>query len=117
MKNLTLLECSKKRLAETYVVVYAIKNEINIKKADCIETTNIYTLIGIDIKGYRHFLNIHQDRINNNRFWLDCFENLKTRGVRNILFLSVDNNKNMKRTAKIAFPDVYDIIKLTPKYN
>lgn len=120
MRNLTLLECSKKRLAETYVVVYAIKNEINIKKADCIETTNIYTLIGIDIKGYRHFLNIYQDRINNNRFWLDCFENLKTRGVRNILFLSVDNNKNMKRTAKIAFPDIIFVDSLTdiiPKFH
>ena len=120
MKNLTLLECSKKRLSETYIVVYAIKNEINIKKADCIETTNIYTLIGIDIKGYRHFLNIYQDRINKNRFWLDCFENLKTRGVKNILFLSVDNNKNMKRTAKIAFPNIIFVDSLTdiiPKFN
>ena len=30
MNKLTLSECSKRRLDETYIVVYAIKNEINI---------------------------------------------------------------------------------------
>ena len=119
MKELTLAECSKKKLDETYIVVYAIKNEINIKKGDYIEKSDIYTLIGIDIKGYRQFLNIYQDKVNNNRFWLDCFETLKSRGIKNILFLSVDNNKNMKRTAKIAFPDIVFVDSLTdivPKF-
>ena len=63
MNKLTLVECSKRRLDDTYIVVYAIKNEINIKKGDYIEKSNIYTLIGIDIKGYRQFLNIYQDKI------------------------------------------------------
>ena len=119
MKQLTLTECAKRKLDETYIVVYAIKNEINIKKGDYIEKSDIYTLIGIDIKGFRQLINIYQDRVNNNRFWLDCFEGLKARGLKNILFLSVDNNKNMKRTAKIAFPDIVFVDSLTdiiPKF-
>ena len=119
MKEITLSDCSKRKLDDTYIVVYAIKNEINIKKADYIEKSDIYTLIGIDIHGYRQFLNIYQDRVNNNRFWLDCFENLKSRGVKNLLFLSVDDNKNIKRTAKIAFPDIVFVDSLTyiiPKF-
>ena len=95
MNKLTMTECAKKRLEETYLVVYAIKNELNIKKAEYIETTEIYTLIGIDKKGYRHLLNIIADRIHNNRYWLDFFETLKSRGLKNILFLSVDDNKNI----------------------
>lgn len=120
MNQLTLSECSKRKLDETYLVVYAIKNEINIKKADYIEKSDVYTLIGIDMKGFRQFINIYQDRVNNNRFWLDCFEGLKSRGLKNILFLSVDDNKNMKRTAKIAFPDVVFVDSLTniiPKFD
>ena len=119
MNQLTLMECSKRRLDETYLVVYAIKNEINLKKSEYIEKSDIYTLIGIDTKGYRQFINIYQDRTNNKRFWLDCFEALKARGLKNILFLSVDNNKNMKRTAKIAFPDIVFVDSLTdivPKF-
>lgn len=119
MNQLTLLECSKRKLDETYLVIYAIKNEVNIKKGDYIEKSNVYTLIGVDIKGFRQFINIYQDRVNNNRFWLDCFESLKARGLKNVLFLSVDDNKNMKRTAKIAFPEVIFVDSLTdiiPKF-
>lgn len=32
MKQLTLTECSKRSLDEKYIVVYAIKNEINVKE-------------------------------------------------------------------------------------
>ena len=113
MNQLTFLECTKRKLDDTYLVVYAIKNEINIKKGDYIEKNDIYSLIGIDLKGHRQFLNIYQDRVNNNRFWLDCFEALKSRGLKNILFLSVDDNRNMKRTAKIAFPEIIFVDSIT----
>ena len=56
MELLKLNELTKKKLDKTYVVVYAIKNEVNIKKADIIEKNDIYTLIGIDIKGYKDIL-------------------------------------------------------------
>ena len=77
---------------------------------------NIYTFIGVNIKGIRHLLNIYQDKKNNSRYWLDCFEILKSRGVKNILFLSTDDNKNMKRTAKIAFPNITFTDSLTSIY-
>ena len=32
MQRLTINECSKRKLDEMYIVIYAIKNEINIKK-------------------------------------------------------------------------------------
>lgn len=119
MQKMTLSECSKKRLDETYLVVYAIKNQVNLKKGEYIEPCDIYTLVGIDIKGFRQLINVYQDRINNNRYWLDIFENLKARGLKNVLFLSVDDNHNMKRTAKIAFPMIRfadSITYITPKF-
>ena len=62
LNKIKIEDCNRRRLEETYIVVYAIKNEITIKKGEMIDKTNIYTLIGIDIKGYRQFLNIYQDR-------------------------------------------------------
>lgn len=119
MKKLTMNECCKKRLDETYLVVYAIKNEINVKKGDYIEKEDIYTFIGIDKKGFRCLINVYPDRKNNNRYWLDCFESIKARGLKNILFLSVDDNKNMKRAAKVAFPQILFVDSITdimPKF-
>lgn len=119
MEQFTLKELVKRKLDETYIIIYAIKNEINIKKAEIIEKTDVYTFVGVDIKGNRQFINIYQDKPFNKQFWLDCFESLKSRGLKNILFLSVDDNKNMKRTAKIAFPEIIFVDSLTdiaPKF-
>lgn len=119
MNELTMNECIKRKLEETYLVVYAIKNDINIKKGDYIEKGKIYTLVGVDIKGYRQLINIYQEKVNNSRYWLESFETLKARGIKNILFLSVDDNKNMKRAAKICFPGIAYVDSITdiePKF-
>ncbi len=119
MNQLSLNECSKRRTEDTYIVVYAIKNEVNVKRNEYITQENIYTFVGIDKNGYRQFLNIYPDKPSNNRYWLDVFEGMKSRGIKNILFLSVDDNKNMKRTAKIAFPNILFVDSITdivPKF-
>lgn len=119
MNKLNLNGCSKRRNEDTYIIVYAIKNEINIKKGDVIDKESVYTFVGVDKRGYRQFLNIYPDRPSNNRYWLDCFETFKSKGIKNILFLSVDDNKNLKRTAKIAFPDIIFVDSITdiaPKF-
>ena len=103
----------KRKLDETYLIIYVIENTINIKKGDFISKSNICTLIGVDLNGYKQLLNIYEDRVNNNRYWLDCFESLKSRGIKNILFLSVGDNKNMKRSAKIAFPNIVFVDSIT----
>ena len=58
MNKLNFAEFTKQRLDPFYLVIYAIKNEVNIKKAEYIEKAEIYSLIGIDIKGKRQFINI-----------------------------------------------------------
>ena len=103
----------QRKLDETYLIIYVIENTINIKKGDFISKSNICTLIGVDLNGYKQLLNIYEDRVNNNRYWLDCFESLKSRGIKNILFLSVGDNKNMKRSAKIAFPNIVFVDSIT----
>ena len=44
MQNLKVVDYTKKRLDNMYLVVYAIKNDINIKKGDIIENIDVYKL-------------------------------------------------------------------------
>lgn len=113
MQNIKLLDYTKKRLDGMYLVIYAIKNNINIKKAEVIENVDVYTLVGVNRKGLRDLVGIYQDRPLNNRYWLDIFESLKSRGLNKILFLAVDDNKNLKRIAKIAFSMINFVESLT----
>ena len=119
MENLKLIDYTKKRLDDMYIIMYAIKNEINMKKGEMIENVDVYTLVGLNKKGIRQLVGIYQDRPQNNRYWLDISENLKSRGLKTILFLTVDDNKNLKRTVKMTFPMVTFIDSLTyivPKF-
>ena len=68
MEQFTLKELIKRELDETYVIIYAIKNEVNIKKAEIIGKTDFYTFVGVDIKWNRQFINMYQDRPLNKHF-------------------------------------------------
>ena len=91
-----------------YLVIYAIKNNINIKKAEVIENVDVYTLVGINRKGLRDLVGIYQDRPLNNRYWLDIFESLKSRGLNEVLFLAVDDNKIL---SKVKAPSAFSVNK------
>lgn len=119
MENLKLIDYTKKRLDDMYLMLYTIKNEVNMKKGEIIENVDIYTLVGINKKGIRQLFGIYQDRPLNNRYWLDIFESIKARGLQTILFMAIDDNKNFKRTVKITFPMVTFVDSLTyiaPKF-
>lgn len=89
MQNLKLLDYTKKRLDDMYLVMYAVKNDVNIKKGDIIYNIDIHTIVGINKRGIRQLVGIYQDRQLNNRYWLDIFDNFKSRGLDTVLLLSV----------------------------
>ena len=62
MQNLKLLDYTKKRLDGMYLVIYAIKNNINIKKAEVIENVDVYTLVGVNQKGLRDLIGIYNKK-------------------------------------------------------
>ena len=84
MQNLKLIDYTKKRLDDMYVMMYTIKNDLNVKKGDIIENINIYTLVGINKKGIRQLVGIYQDRLLKNRYWLDIFESIKRKVISSI---------------------------------
>ena len=92
----------ERQLEETYIVVYTFKNEVTIKTNDKLITKNIYTLIGLNTLGNRTVLDIVIEDINDNHFWLDTFESLKARGLKQIYFICIANNKNIDRALKMT---------------
>ena len=53
MNALNFDDNCKRKLDETYLIVYVIENTINMKKGDFISKSNICSLIGVDLKGYK----------------------------------------------------------------
>ena len=113
MENFTIKDLFNKKLESLYITLCIVKNEVKIKRNEVIEEKNVYSLVGVGKNGRYSLLNIIVEKQNASRLWLDTFETLKTRGIVDVLYISVEDNKEIKRAAKIAFPTCVFIDSIT----
>ena len=105
MDKLNLNDFKKRPLKSFYLCIYAINKEIKIRTDESIESKELYVLLGIDIMGNRQILGIYLNNYQDNRFWLDKFEDIKSRGLESIMFFVTPNNKGLERCLKIMYND------------
>ncbi len=96
----SLEEIEMTQLDECYLIMYAIKVKANIKKEDQIRKQNMYVLIGLNPQGRRKYIGAYLDDVTNHRYWLDIFEQLKSKGIKDIIYLSVNDNIYLKNALK-----------------
>ena len=109
-----MIEITNKNYKETYLLITMITNTIRIKnKDDKVVEKDLNTLIGLDVNGDRQILGLSiYDKLNNHYF-LDLFEILKSKAVKNIYFFSSHEYSNIKKSLKISFPNALWIDNLT----
>lgn len=111
-----------KELDPCYVFVYVSKEEIYMREKYSIKKKELYTMIGINVMGMKRVIGLYIEDENNNHYWMNIFEKLKHRGLKDILFLMVGMNKKLKRGAKLVFdkvefiPLLQEIIDNSTKY-
>lgn len=106
MEKINLLDFQKRKLKDFYLVVYVVKKQIKIRLDTCIADKTLYLLWGLDIMGNKQVLGIYFDNPNDNRFWLEKFEDIQARNVKKILFFVTPSNKNIERCIKIVYNGV-----------
>ena len=94
----------RRKLQPLYVFTYADCLYIPIK--DDLTTTKraVYVIIGIDKNGYKDILGLWIDKTESASFWNNVFEDLKERGVQDILYMSSDGIAGFKGSLERVFP-------------
>ena len=105
MKTRTLEEIKLTGLDNCYLAIYSIVNTINYKNNNTILIKTQYTFVGLNTIGKKRFIGSFIENNDDNRFWLDIFEAFKARGVKDILFMCINNNKALHRCLKASFPN------------
>ncbi len=77
--------------------------------ADCLDdiTTSkkaVYIIIGVDVDGYKEILGMWIDNSESSSFWSNIFEDLKERGVEDILYMCSDGIAGFKGSLEQVFP-------------
>lgn len=94
----------KRALKPLYVFTYADCLYIPIKDNLTTSKKAVYVIIGVDVDGYKDILGLWIDKTESGSFWSNVFEDLKERGVKDILFMSSDGIAGFKGSLERVFP-------------
>lgn len=93
-----------RKLNPLYVFAYADCIYVPIKDDLTSSKKAIYVIIGVDANGYKDILGMWTSDTESASFWTNVFEELKQRGVTDILFMSSDGIAGFKGSLETVFP-------------
>ena len=93
-----------RKLKPLYVFTYADCLYVPIKDDLVSEKKAIYVIVGVDYYGYKDILGMWIDESESASFWTNVFEDLKARGVEDILYMSSDGIAGFKGSLETVFP-------------
>lgn len=93
-----------RQLKPMYVFTYADCIYIPIKDDITTSKKAVYVIIGVDVNGYKDVLGLWIDNTESASFWSNVFEDLKERGVEDILYVSSDGIAGFKGSLERVFP-------------
>ncbi len=110
-----------RELDKMYLVIYTIKTPVQLEVEGRVKTRNMYTFIGITVKGKRKYLNYGVDVNEDTDFWIQQFKNIVRRGTEKVMYITLGEEKG-RRAAQITFqgikvmPDLFRLIDKTFPY-
>lgn len=97
-------EWQSRRLSEVYPVVFIDAAVFSVRHEKSVQKMAAYVVLGIDTDGMRDVLSIEVGDAESAKFWLSVLNNLKNRGVKDILTLCADGLAGIKDAISAAFP-------------
>lgn len=100
----TIKEWQNRPLMKTYAMVFLDAIHYKVKQDGMIVNKAAYMVIGIDMDGQKDVLGMWIGENETSKFWLVVLNELKNRGVEDILIISVDNLKGFSEAIAACYP-------------
>ena len=97
-------EWQSRPLQKTYAVVFLDAIYYKVKQEGHIMNKAVYMVIGIDMDGIKDVLGMYIGEHETSKFWLTVLNELKNRGVEDILICCVDNLTGFSEAITACFP-------------
>ncbi|MEN6412674.1 MAG: IS256 family transposase [Veillonellales bacterium] len=98
-------EWQSRPLEKTYAVVFLDAIHYKVRQEGAIVNKASYMVIGIDLDGRKDVLGMWIGEHETSKFWLVVLNELKNRGVQDILICCVDNLKGFNEAIGACFPE------------
>ncbi|MDZ7838939.1 MAG: IS256 family transposase [Actinomycetota bacterium] len=97
-------EWQSRPLEEVYGIVFMDAIHYKVRSEGRVVNKAAYTVIGINLEGIKEVLGIWVGEAESAKFWLSVLNEIKNRGVKDILITSVDGLKGFSEAIASAFP-------------
>ena len=98
-------EWQKRPLNEVYPVIYIDAIHYSVRDNGIIRKLAAYVILGINCDGMKEVLTIQIGENESSKYWLSVLNELKNRGVKDILILCADGLTGIKEAIAAAFPN------------
>ena len=102
----TAEEWQNRPLKKFYTFLFVDCLYVSIRKD--METKNcaVYVILGYDVNGIKDILGLWIGEAEGKHYWMQIFDEIKARGVEDVLFISMDGVSGLEEGAKSIFKDV-----------
>ena len=94
----------KRPLDEVYPIVFIDAVHFSVRDNGQIRKLAAYVILAVSLTGHKEVLSIHIGENESAKYWLGVLNELKNRGVKDILIICADGLSGMKEAVSAAFP-------------
>jgi len=97
-------EWQNRPLSAVYPIVFIDAVHFSVRDNNMIRKLASYTILGVNDQGFKEVLSIQIGDNESSKYWLGVLNDLKNRGVQDILVICADGLSGMKESIAAAFP-------------
>ena len=97
-------EWQSRPLEPVYAIVFMDGMVIKMRVDGTVQNVTVYFVIGIDLEGNKSCLGLYLAESESAKYWLTVMNELKNRGIEDILIFAVDNLSGLSEAILSAFP-------------
>lgn len=94
----------KRPLDEVYPVMYIDAVHFSVREDNIIRKLAAYVIIGIDCSGMKNVISLQIGENESSKYWLGVLNELKNRGVKDVMVICADGLTGIKEAIQAAFP-------------
>ena len=97
-------EWQKRPLDGVYPIVFIDAVHFSVRENGQIKKLAAYVILAVSLTGHKEVLSIHIGENESAKYWLGVLNELKNRGVKDVLVICADGLSGMKEAVNTAFP-------------
>ncbi len=102
----TAEEWQNRPLKKFYTFLFVDCLYVSIRKEMETKSCAVYVILGYDVNGIKDILGILIGEAEGKHYWMQIFDEIKARGVEDVLFISMDGVSGLEEGARSIFKDV-----------